>query len=93
MCAELGGRTYSGKELLLKYRFVQTTANDSPDYSHTGVAAKVPKLFELMHYIGLSFQTDKFLTDVVEIAAMASLRDLKYRARLPVAKGDLLYGK
>ena len=63
------------------------------EYSYTGVVAKVPRLFELMHHIGLSFQTDKFLTDVVEIAAMASLRDLKYRARLPVSEGHLLYGK
>jgi hypothetical protein len=63
------------------------------EYSHTGVVAKVPRLFQLMHHIGLSFQTDRFLTEVVEIAAMANLRDLKYRARLPVEKGHLLYGK
>ncbi|XPS68550.1 RNA-directed RNA polymerase [Ascochyta lentis] len=62
------------------------------EQAHTGVFAKVPRLFQLMHYIGLSFQTDKFLTDVVEIAAMSSLRDLKYRARIPIEKGCLLYG-
>lgn len=45
-----------------------------------------------MHYIGLSFQADRFLTEVVEIAAMSSLRDLKYRARIPIDKGCLLYG-
>ena len=45
-----------------------------------------------MHYIGLPFQTDRFLADVVEIAAMSSLRDLKYRARIPIEKGCLLYG-
>lgn len=45
-----------------------------------------------MHYVGLSFQTDRFLTDVIEIAAMSSLRDLKYRARIPIEKGCLLYG-
>lgn len=64
----------------------------STEQAHTGVFAKVPRLFQLMHYIGLSFQTDKFLTDVVEIAAMSSLRDLKYRARIPIEKGCLLYG-
>lgn len=32
------------------------------------------------------------MTDVVEIAAMTSLRDLKYRARIPIVKGFLLYG-
>jgi hypothetical protein len=56
------------------------------------VFAKVPRLFELMHQIGLSFHADRFLTDIVEVAAMSSLRSLKYRARIPVAKGFLLYG-
>lgn len=40
----------------------------------------------------MTFQTDRFLTDVVEIAAMTSLRDLKYRARIPLEKGCVLYG-
>ncbi|PSN62624.1 rna-dependent rna polymeras-like protein [Corynespora cassiicola Philippines] len=62
------------------------------DFSKSGTSARVPILFTLMHEIGLSFQADKFLTDLVEIAAMASLRDMKYRARIPVEKGFLLYG-
>ncbi|CAI6338971.1 unnamed protein product [Periconia digitata] len=62
------------------------------EYSHSGVAAKIPTLFSLMHAIGINFQTDRFLTDIVEVAAMASLRDLKYRARIPIEKGYLLYG-
>jgi hypothetical protein len=45
-----------------------------------------------MHEIGLSFKADRFLTDIVEVAAMTSLRDLKYRARIPVQKGHILYG-
>jgi hypothetical protein len=45
-----------------------------------------------MHYIGLSFHADRFLTDIVEVAAMSSLRSLKYRARIPIKKGYLLYG-
>lgn len=45
-----------------------------------------------MHYIGLSFQADRFLTDIVEVAAMSSLRSLKYRARIPIEQGYLLYG-
>jgi hypothetical protein len=60
--------------------------------SHTAIHAKIPKLIELMHCIGLSFQSDRFLTDVLEVAAMSSLRDLKYRARIPIEKGHLLYG-
>jgi hypothetical protein len=45
-----------------------------------------------MHYIGISFQADRFLSDIVEVAAMSSLRSLKYRARIPIEKGYLLYG-
>lgn len=52
----------------------------------------MPTLIVLMHEIGLRFQADRFLTDIVEVAVMSSLRDLKYRARIPVQKGHLLYG-
>jgi hypothetical protein len=62
------------------------------EYSHSSVFAKVPRLFELMHQTGLSFHADRFLTDIVEVAAMSNLRSLKYRARIPVTKGTLLYG-
>jgi hypothetical protein len=66
--------------------------NACSDYSHSGVQAKIPRLFQLMHYIGLSFYTDRFLTEIVEVAAMSSLRSLKYRARIPIKHGYLLYG-
>ncbi|KAF1839743.1 RdRP-domain-containing protein [Decorospora gaudefroyi] len=62
------------------------------EYSHSSVFAKVPRLFELMYQIGLSFHADRFLTDIVEVAAMSNLRSLKYRARIPVTNGFLLYG-
>jgi len=62
------------------------------EYSHSSVSAKTPRLFELMHQIGLSFHADRFLTDIVEVAAMSHLRSLKYRARIPITKGYLLYG-
>jgi hypothetical protein len=42
--------------------------------------------------MGLSFHADRFLTDIVEVAAMSSLRSLKYRARIPIENGYLLYG-
>ncbi|ENI03580.1 hypothetical protein COCC4DRAFT_51488 [Bipolaris maydis ATCC 48331] len=61
-------------------------------YSHSCIFAKVPQLFEMMHRIGLPFHADRFLTDIVEVAAMSSLRSLKYRARIPIEKGYLLYG-
>ncbi|KAF1956713.1 RdRP-domain-containing protein [Byssothecium circinans] len=62
------------------------------EYSYSGVAAKMPSLLTLMHKIGISFQEDPFLTDIIEVAAMSSLRDMKYRARIPIEKGYLLYG-
>jgi hypothetical protein len=45
-----------------------------------------------MYYFGLPFYTDRFLTEIVEVAAMSSLRSLKYRARIPIELGYLLYG-
>jgi hypothetical protein len=62
------------------------------EYSHSADFARVPTLFRRMNEIGLSFHADSFLTDIVEVAAMSNLRDLKYRARVPIEKGYLLYG-
>lgn len=45
-----------------------------------------------MHQMDLSFHADRFLIDIVEVAAMSSLRSLKYRARIPIKHGYLLYG-
>jgi len=62
------------------------------EYSHSGDLARVPSLFRRMNEMGLSFHADSFLTDIVEVAAMSSLRDIKYRARIPIKNGYLLYG-
>jgi hypothetical protein len=66
--------------------------NMRSEYSHSGVHAKMPRLFQLMNQIGLSFHADRFLSEIVEVAAMSSLRSLKYRARIPIEHGYLLYG-
>ncbi|PVI03312.1 rna-dependent rna polymeras-like protein [Periconia macrospinosa] len=76
-------------ELVIKH---PVNAASFLEYSHSGVAAKIPVLFNLMHAIGIDFQSDRFLTDIVEVAAMSNLRDMKYRARIPIEKGYLLYG-
>ncbi|KAF1843754.1 RdRP-domain-containing protein [Cucurbitaria berberidis CBS 394.84] len=60
--------------------------------SRSTVTAKVPTLLERMHQIGLSFHADRFLTSIVEVTAISKLRELKYRARIPVTQGYLLYG-
>lgn len=62
------------------------------EYSRSGMAARIPMLLVLLSDIGLPFQADRFLTDMIEVAAMQTLRDLKYRARIPLKKGVLLYG-
>lgn len=53
---------------------------------------KVPHLIRLLHRIELPFQADRFLTEIVGVAAMSSVRSLKYRARIPVEQGYLLFG-
>lgn len=45
-----------------------------------------------MNEIDLSFREDKLLTDIVQIAAMSALRDMKYRGRIPIKEGSLLLG-
>ncbi|KAF2200619.1 RdRP-domain-containing protein [Delitschia confertaspora ATCC 74209] len=60
--------------------------------SFVGKSAKTPMLIKLMNDIGLSFRKDQFLTDMVEIATMSKLRDMKYRGRIQVKDGVVLYG-
>ncbi|KAK4997696.1 hypothetical protein LTR66_002926 [Elasticomyces elasticus] len=55
-------------------------------------AARMPGLIRLLDNVGLDFQHDLFLTAVVEMAVLAKLRDIKYRARIPVDGGVTLYG-
>jgi hypothetical protein len=51
----------------------------------------MPVLFNLMHQIGIPFNEGSFLTNIVKVAAMSSLRDMKYRVRIPLKKGYVLY--
>jgi hypothetical protein len=60
--------------------------------SMIGLAARVPRLIRSLHSIKLDFMEDSFLRDCVELAALVKLRDLKYRARIPVEQGATLYG-
>lgn len=58
----------------------------------TSKAAQLPELLECLSDIGLQYQTDTFLRDVVEMAVVIKLRDIKYRGRIPVENGVTLYG-
>lgn len=48
----------------------------------------IKRLDDLCH----GFQTDDFLTDVLEISVLVELRALKYKARIPVEEGYTLHG-
>jgi len=57
-----------------------------------GVAARMPMLIRSLNAIGMNFREDRFLRDVVELAALIGVRTIKYRARILVEKGFTLYG-
>ncbi|KAI9782141.1 MAG: hypothetical protein M1835_004106, partial [Candelina submexicana] len=57
-----------------------------------GIGARVPYLLKELYHLRLSFQADEFLRDLVEIAVLQQLRELKHRSRIPVEKGVTLYG-
>ncbi|KAF2086223.1 RNA-directed RNA polymerase [Saccharata proteae CBS 121410] len=76
-------------------RRVTTSPVNAANYleaHHIGKAARIPSLIRMLEDIGLTFNDDDFLERVVEIAALAQLRDLKHRARIPVADGVTLFG-
>lgn len=55
-------------------------------------AAQLPTLLEHLSDVGLQYQTDSFLRNVIELAVVTKLRDMKYRGRIPVEHGVTLYG-
>ncbi|KAL1303235.1 hypothetical protein AAFC00_006650 [Neodothiora populina] len=60
-----------------------------------GPVSKVAQLATLLEHlsdIGLEYGADTFLRDVVEMAVITNLRDIKYRGRIPVRNGVTLYG-
>ena len=60
--------------------------------SHIGEVAHIPELIEKFSDLGLSFQSDDFLRDMLEFAILVQLRALKHRARILVEDGVTLYG-
>lgn len=66
--------------------------NLTTENSGSGNSAKVPTLLRLLRDLDINFLSDPFLTDMIKVTAVQHLRDMKYRARIPVKKGMLLYG-
>ena len=57
-----------------------------------GKAGRIPWLIRKLYAIGLSFSNDNFLRNVLELAVLIQLRELKHRSRIRVDKGWTLYG-
>ena len=62
------------------------------EVNHVCLCARTPLLIRQLDDLGIDFQKDTFLRHVVQLAALVQLRDMKYRARIPVEKGATLYG-
>ena len=78
-----------------KLRMTTTTAINAAYFLQgelIGKAARTPWLIRKLHYIGFSFSDDSFLRNVLEVAVLVKLRELKHRSRVLVPNGLTLYG-
>ena len=57
-----------------------------------GGGARMPSLLSALHKMGLPFQADNFLRDVVELGVLMALKDIKHKSRIPVPNGVTLFG-
>ncbi|KAF2758120.1 RdRP-domain-containing protein [Pseudovirgaria hyperparasitica] len=62
------------------------------DHNRMCNGQRLPSLLKMLDDIGILFHADDFLRDTVEMVALVQLRDVKHRARIPVAQGVTLYG-
>ena len=83
------------KQDIDRLRKTASSPTDAAAFLHrdsVGRAAKLPYLLRKLQSMGLSFHADKFLNNAVELRMLIRLREIKYRSRLWVEKGCLLYG-
>ncbi|KZF19189.1 RdRP-domain-containing protein [Xylona heveae TC161] len=76
-------------------RKITLSAQNAASYlelSCLGTTAQIPWLLRTLDSLNLSFQSDGFLCDLVEITVLIALRELKHRSRIPVAQGFTLFG-
>lgn len=57
-----------------------------------GINAQLPWLLMQLDKMGLNFMNDDFIRNILEVALLRQLREIKYRARIPVPNGVTLYG-
>jgi hypothetical protein len=55
-------------------------------------STRIPWLIKILKGLGLRHTDDDFLRRIVELSVLVKLRDLKYRARIPVERAVTLYG-
>ena len=55
-------------------------------------STRLPYLVGVLDSLDLHFSQDRFLNQVIELAVLVKLRDLKYRARIRVPNGVTLFG-
>lgn len=58
---------------------------------HTGGSFYLSWFIKTLYNLGMPFQEDSFLKNVIEMMVLTELRSLKHRSRIPVAKGHTLY--
>ena len=58
-----------------------------------GQAAGLSTLIRRLFYLRFDYHDDAFLRDVVELAILIQLREIKHRSRILVEKGLTLYGE
>ncbi|KAF3917535.1 hypothetical protein AA313_de0200782 [Arthrobotrys entomopaga] len=62
------------------------------EYQNRCTSADTAFLIRELRNLGWNYQEDKFLRQVVEFSMLNTLRDMKYRARIPIDKGYTLIG-
>ena len=61
--------------------------------SKIGVAARLPWLVRELWQHGFSYADEDFLRNIVELATLIELREIKHRSRIKVEHGVTLYGR
>ncbi|KFY03027.1 hypothetical protein V490_00321 [Pseudogymnoascus sp. VKM F-3557] len=59
---------------------------------NVGDLIHLPWFINKLNSLGLSFQEDSFLRDIIEITVLIELRALKHKARIPIPGGYTLHG-
>ncbi|KAI9741386.1 MAG: hypothetical protein M1834_003103 [Cirrosporium novae-zelandiae] len=60
--------------------------------THVGIAARMPWLLLALERMGLDYLCDPFLRQVVQLTVIVRLRELKYKARIPLGNAVTMYG-